>query len=363
MNEPTTASRSTRRWLAIAVIVATLWAVWLILAPLRTPILWAALLAFLMQPLQVKLTRRFRNSPNAAAGVLTALTPIAIFAPLALLGFAFARQIAELVGAMQDNPQWLDYTTWIDPDAHPSIAGAWSWVKERVGIDGQQVQGYLVSSLEAAGKGLAAASGQWFLATAGTVLQFFLMLFILYFMLRDGQKWFDRAASLLPMMRGKRDTLLERLGKVTRAVVYGCGLTAAVQGLLVGIGFAIAGLPGPVVFGVLAGVAALLPFGGAALIWVPAALFLLGTGQYGFGIFMLVWGGVVSVSDNFIRPIIISRYTPVPTLLVFLGVIGGVSAFGFIGFIFGPVILVLATELLRFLEQSMKKDAATVSPG
>ena len=130
------------------------------------------------------------------------------------------------------------------------------------------------------------------------------------------------------------------------------------QGLLVGVGFAIAGLAGPVVFGVLAGVLALLPFGGAAIIWIPAAVYLFASGHYGWGIFMLVWGGIVSISDNFVRPVIISRYTPVPTLLVFLGVIGGVSAFGGIGFVFGPVILVLATELLRFAEESLAQHDA-----
>jgi predicted PurR-regulated permease PerM len=138
-------------------------------------------------------------------------------------------------------------------------------------------------------------------------------------------------------------------------VVYGCGLTAAVQGLLVGTGFAIAGLPGPVVFGVLAGLSALLPFGGAAIVWAPATVYLFASGHFGWGVFMAVWGGIVSVSDNFVRPMIISRYTPVPTLLVFLGVIGGVAAFGPIGFIFGPVILVLAIELLRFAEETLAR--------
>jgi predicted PurR-regulated permease PerM len=186
------------------------------------------------------------------------------------------------------------------------------------------------------------------------VLRFFLMLFILFFVLRDGGLWFGRIAALLPLTGERSNALFTRLGKVLRAVVYGCGLTALAQGALVCIGFAIAGLSGPVVFGVLAAVLALLPFGGAALVWVPGVLYLLGTGQIGWAIFLAIWGGVVSVSDNFIRPMIISRYTPVPTLLVFLGVIGGVSAFGLIGFIMGPVILVLATELLRYAEGSLR---------
>jgi predicted PurR-regulated permease PerM len=353
-------SRLARRWFTIAVVVLALWLVVMVLKPMRMPIIWAALLAFLMQPLQRQLTVRFRNRPSAAAGVLTGLTPVAIFAPLALLGIAFARQIAELASGLQANPQLMDFSSWQDPDAHPRIAALSAWVTARFSLSAMEIQGYLLSGLQNSGRMLAAASGQVFLNTAGTLLRFFLMLFILFFMLRDGQMWFDRAAALLPLMRGKRDALIARLGKVTRAVVYGCGLTAAVQGLMVGIGFAIAGLPGPVVFGVLAGVSALLPFGGAGIVWLPGALYMLATGSYGWGIFLLVWGGVVSTSDNFIRPVIISRYTPVPTLLVFLGVIGGVAAFGLIGFIFGPVILVLATELLRFFEASLQKpdDAA-----
>ena len=154
----------------------------------------------------------------------------------------------------------------------------------------------------------------------------------------------------------KREALFTRLGKVLRAVVYGCGLTALVQGTLVTIGFAIAGLSGPIVFGVLACVMALLPFGGAAWSGCPARSTCWPPGSMGWAIFMLAWGGVVSISDNFIRPIIISRYTPVPTLLVFLGVIGGVAAFGLLGFILGPVILVLATELMRYAEGSIARS-------
>jgi predicted PurR-regulated permease PerM len=188
------------------------------------------------------------------------------------------------------------------------------------------------------------------------LLRFFLMLFILFFALRDGAQWFRRIVALLPLASTNRDALFERLGKVLRAVVYGCGLTALAQGALVTIGFTIAGLSGPIVFGVIAAVFALLPFGGAALVWVPAVLYLFAVGEVGFAIFMLVWGGVVSTADNFIRPVIISRYTPVPTLLVFLGVIGGVAGFGPIGFIIGPVILVLATELLRFVEGTFTRN-------
>jgi predicted PurR-regulated permease PerM len=345
--------RLLRRAFTIGVLLVVLWAIWLILQPMLVAVAWAAFLAFLLQPLQQRLTTRFAGRPNAAAGVITLLTPIAIFAPLVLIGIAFAQQIGALVGTMQQNPELFSLAHWQDPVTHPRIASFTAWFQQKFNVDAAQIRGYLFASLRESAQELAATSGQMFLNAAGSFLRFFLMLFILFFMLRDGAAWSVRIRRLLPLEPERREALALRLGKVTRAVVYGAGLTAAAQGLLVGIGFVIAGLPGSVVFGVIAAVVALLPFGGAALVWLPAALYLIGSGEAGWGVFMLVWGGFVSTSDNFVRPVIISRYTPVPTLLVFLGVIGGVSAFGFIGFIFGPVILVLATELLRFAEEHL----------
>ncbi len=342
-----------QRWLTAAVILLVLLAVWLVLRRLISPIAWAMVLAFLMHPLQRQLTRKLGNRPSAAAGILTGLTPIAIFVPLTLLGLAFAQQVAALAASVEGGNSLFDVARWFDPEAHPRIAGAAAWVAERFDLRLADVQQHLSQGVRDSMGLIARSSGAVVLGTAGALLRFFVMLFILFFMLRDGARWFTRAATLIPLDRQRRHALLTRLGKVLRAVVYGCGLTALVQGTLVGIGFAIAGLPGFVVFGVLAAVSGLLPFGGAALVWAPAVLYLLAMGKYGWAIFMLVWGGLVSTSDNFIRPVIISRYTPVPTLLVFLGVIGGVGAFGLMGFILGPVILVLAVELFRFAEGSL----------
>jgi len=361
MNEADTPNESTvgrhlRRWFAIALVVIVVWMVWQILRPMRMPIAWAAVLGFLLYPLQQTLTRRLHGRRSAAAGIITGLTPLAIIAPLALIGLAFAQQVAALAANLQQNPDLFNLAGWLDPQQHPRIARMGQWAAMRMDMSIPEMQQYVQDGAQALAGKLARSSGSLFLSTAGAVLRFFLMLFILFFVLRDGSIWFARLMSLLPLMPTRREALISRLGKVMRAVVYGCGLTALVQGTLVTIGFAITGLSGPIVFGVLACVMALLPFGGAAVIWVPGVLYLFAVGKIGWAIFLLAWGGVVSVSDNFIRPVIISRYTPVPTLLVFLGVIGGVAAFGPIGFILGPVILVLATELLRFAEGTLGRS-------
>jgi predicted PurR-regulated permease PerM len=351
-----TQSKALRHWFTMGAVAVVLWAIWLVLRPLAVPIAWAAILAFLLHPLQAALTRRFRGYRTAAAATITALTPVAIFAPLALIGVEFAQQIGALSKSLQTHREWFIFATWLDPATHPRIAQAADWVSAHLNISTPELSNQVVAGLERWATALAKSSGHVFLGTAGVVLKFIVMLFILFFFLRDGALGFRRVIDLLPLADDRRDALFTRLGKVLRAVVYGCGLTAIMQGTLVSIGFAITGLPGPIVFGVLATVLALLPFGGAAIVWIPGMLFLFATGNVGMSIFLLVWGGVVSTSDNFVRPVIISRYTPVPTLLVFMGVIGGVAAFGTIGFIVGPVILVLATELLRYAEGSLKRS-------
>jgi len=150
--------------------------------------------------------------------------------------------------------------------------------------------------------------------------------------------------------------LLALIGNTIRAVIYGEGVTAVSQGALVGIGFAIAGLPSAVVFGALAAVLALLPIGGAAFVWVPAVVYLAATSQWGWAIFMLVWGTGVSVADNLMRPLLISSKAPVSMPVVFVGVIGGISAFGMIGVIIGPVLLAVIAALLRYLDETLSRQ-------
>jgi predicted PurR-regulated permease PerM len=158
---------------------------------------------------------------------------------------------------------------------------------------------------------------------------------------------------MLPIEERRRTRLWEHLTEVTRAVFMGIGVTALVQGTLVGIGFWIAGLPSPLVFGVIAALVALIPMVGAALVWAPAALVLALRGDYGHAIFLAVWGAAfVGMADNFLRPLLISGRAEVPTLAVFVGVMGGLAAFGFIGLFVGPIVLGLLVALFRLEAES-----------
>jgi predicted PurR-regulated permease PerM len=167
-----------------------------------------------------------------------------------------------------------------------------------------------------------------------------------------------RLKNLIPMTKARKQELFDYLGAVTRAVVFGTLLTALLQGTLVAIGFAIVDLPSPVVFGVIAAIVALLPIGGTSLVWVPATIVLAVQGRYGAALFMLLWGALlVGLIDNFLKPLLISGRAEVPTLAAFLGVLGGLAAFGPIGMFLGPVILALAIALVRWAEEN--RPAAT----
>ncbi len=204
------------------------------------------------------------------------------------------------------------------------------------------------------------SGGMMLMGALGTTVSFALMLFVLFFVLRDGPTLAQQVVRLLPI-EGRRRTLLQKhLTDMTRAVFLGLGLTAVAQGVLLGVGFWIAGLPSPLVFGVLGVILALVPMVGPALLWIPAAIWLAARGDTGYAIFLALWGSVVvGLVDNLLRPLLISGRAEVPTLAVFIGVIGGLAAFGFIGLFVGPIVLGLLMALFRFeLDRRNVEDGA-----
>jgi len=181
--------------------------------------------------------------------------------------------------------------------------------------------------------------------------------------LRDGPVLARKVVRLLPIEERRRARLWQHLQDVTRAVFIGIGLTALVQGVLVGIGFWIAGLPSPLVFGVLAALFALVPFVGTLIIWGPGAIFLATQGDFGHATFLAAWGViVVGMVDNFLRPMLISGRVQVPTIAVFIGVMGGLSAFGFIGLFLGPIVLGLLVALFSFESEEQRSATKAQKP-
>jgi predicted PurR-regulated permease PerM len=345
-----------RRCFQIAIAVVLAYALYAILEPLRSVLGWAAVLAFILYPLHERLARRLKGRRALSAGILTALTPFLVLAPLAMLGVVFAGQVARLIAYLR-SASFPTYTDLLDRLSHYRlIGGAVAWVRDNAAISAADVQHWLTDGVQALLRSAAAMGGSVALGVFGTLVGFFMMLFLLFFFLQDGRAMLEGVTRLIPVEPGRRGQLLRYLGDVTRAVVYGSAATALIQGVFVGIGFAITGLSSPVVFGVLATIAAFLP-GGAALVLVPAVLYLLFTGHWGWAIFLGCWSGAIAILENVLRPLLTASHAEVSTLAIFIGAIGGAAAFGILGLVIGPVLLSFVVALVRFSQETLPADA------
>ena len=344
--------------LVTALILGGAW--YNLLLPFTAPLLWALLITLALHPLHVRLTRWLRGREQLSAILLTTLTLLALVGPLTAIGAAFVHQASDLLQMVQ---AWLNVEGH-DPMAvvdQPILKNAIEWLSTNFGITLVELRTWTEEAAHSSLSVLATFSGKLFVGALGTIVGLLLTLFFMFFFLRDGHAMFKGIRALVPMPVQKRAELFEHLAAVTRAVMFGVGLTAVVQGTLVGLALLIVGAPSPLVLGVLATLFALLPIGGTALIWLPAALILFAQQRWGAGIFMLIWGVLVSLTDNFLKPMLISGRAQVATLTVFIGVLGGVRVYGPIGLFLGPVVLALAIALIQFTLQTQRSPVVTDS--
>jgi len=328
--------------------------------PFAGPIFWALLLAFMLYPLNEALSRALHGRRGLAALLLTLAGVVLILVPGALIAVAFVSQAGDLVTRIQVIADRHHIAQLSDLLRVPVAERLLDQLASYVPITANQVESWLVENGRSLLRILMGVSGAALASVLGAVIGFALMLFLLFFFLRDGEQLVTRAMRLVPMETKRKGALLDHLSSVTRALVLGTLLTAVAQGALLGIGVAIVGLFSPVVFGVLTALASAVPLVGTALVWVPAVLILLGQGRTWAAIFLTVWSLLLVTSvDNFIKPLVVSGRAGLPTFAVFVGLAGGLAAFGAIGMFLGPVIMALAIALLRFAEETQMAD----SPG
>ena len=350
------------RSFALVTTLVLAFALFRIVQPFLGPLLWALFAAFLLYPLHIRLTAAVRGRAQLSAILLTILTFIVIIGPLTALSAAFAAQVGQLLQNVQSMVADQTRQNVFDLTNVPWVKDAIAWLDSTFGVNVAQLRGWLIEGSREALQSLASLGGKVFIGAVGTVVGFVLMQFMLFFFIRDGQQMVVTARELIPMSNAYKERLFDHLAAVTRAMVYGTGLTALIQGTLVGLAFLFVGLPSPLVFGVIAALCALLPFGGTALVWIPAVIVLGAQGRLGAAIFMLIWGGLlVSLVDNVVRPMLVSGRAQVGTLTVFIGVLGGLAAFGAIGLFLGPVVLALIIALIRFTLEIRQADKVAAS--
>ena len=314
-----------------------------ILYPFFSAILWAAILVFCTWPVFEWLRLHLRLPRSAAALTMVLVTTIVLVLPLALAAPGGAEDVNSLrhslnsllLGGLPPAPHWLGDV----PLIGPPIADYWNTWSADVSAMERFFRPYI---------GMIAEAGlSLLLGIAGGVVHFVMALFIAFFFWISGESMMGQLYSILRRIAGDQaDRLIAVTATTVRGTVYGILGTALVQGILTGTGLWIAGVPRPLLLGALAGLIAVLPIG-APVVWIPASLWLMGSGHMGRGIFLAIWGTVlVSGADHLIRPYFIARGARIPFLLTVLGVLGGTLAFGVLGIFLGPVLLGVGFSLV-----------------
>lgn len=326
-------------------VVSAIWVV----RPIAAPVFWAALVGYLLWPLNERVRRLMADRKSAAALTVSLLALFGLLVPLTVMGVAFAQQSVELAHRLS-RLQAADELRRV-----PWLSNAVEWAQANSPVEANVLRERATDALGDTLTVLASRLGHVFAGAVGVVTGLALTLFVMFFLLRDGKSMMRTFLSAIPFDEERKERFVVHVGEITRGLVVGSLVTAAVQGALVGLAFAILGLPSPVVFGVIAALVSVLPIG-TAIVWFPASVVLALMGRFGAAAFLMVWGiFVVSVVDNLIRPRIVSGRANVPTLPVFLGIIGGIASFGLFGLILGPVVLVLAVELVGELARTRQQ--------
>jgi predicted PurR-regulated permease PerM len=316
----------------------------LVLYPFFSALFWAGILAFTTWPLFQWLHTRLRLRKGAAAMIMILLIAVVIVLPLGLAAPESAGDVMQLRHSIEHAlraglppaPLWLSTL----PGVGPGLADMWNTWAADLSAAFFSVRPYLGILLEGLFRLL--------LGVANGVLMFIFALFITFFFYVYGKPIAARLRAIMLRIAGPRgDRMLGLIGLTVRGVVYSLLGTAVMQGVLLGTGLWLAGVPRPVLLGALAGLISVFP-SGAALVWVPAALSLLFNHHIGHGLFLAAWGFIaVGGADSLIRPWLISRGAALPFLLTVLGVLGGAVAFGLLGIFLGPVLLGIGYTLVN----------------
>ncbi|HXY96940.1 MAG TPA: AI-2E family transporter [Steroidobacteraceae bacterium] len=333
---------SLRRLLMAALLAGLLLLGFLVLDPFIVPVVWAAILGYVTWPGYEWLRRKCGGGNVLAALAMTAVVSAAVIVPLAWLAVVVRLELVHAYSETQrllaggELPPALLKLPWVGDQLRDLAA--------RVAQDPQ--------ALGAALRKLADHSFDQIAHLAGGVgrnaAKLLLTVVSLFFVYRDGAAVAAQLARALEHMVGPRvHSYLQSIGQTVKAVIYGLVLAAVVQGLLVGIGYWLAGVGAPVFLAALTTVCGLIPFAAPA-IWVCVTAWLLLEGNTVAGIGLLVWGGVVmGWTDHIVRPFLISREAEIPFLVVLFGVLGGLAAFGLVGLFVGPVILAVLLAIWR----------------
>lgn len=346
------------RPIAMLLLAALAAGCFVVLLPFLAPILWALILALVTWPAFLRLQDAVGDRRTLAASLMILLLVALLLVPMVVLAFSLAEDAGAFVQRIREfftegtpaAPPWLAGL----PLVGKGLAGLWRDVAEGTISFGQ----YIPKIIQPVGNWLVQAGAR----IGRAVFELSIGLLTLFFFYRDGADAGRDLVQIAQRIGGERSARVLHVAESTmKGVVYGTVGTAFAQGLLTAIGLAITGVPGAMVLGVIAGFAAFLP-AGPVLVWAPAAFWLLANGHLISAIFLVAWGGVaVGMSDNVLKPLFIGRESQLHFLMILLGLLGGMMAFGFLGIFLGPTLLAVGHSIVSEWMRAKAEDLDTTA--
>ena len=341
--------------LVVLVTLAFLGLIWDFLQP----VFWATVLATLFQPVYEWWRTWTPRWPSLASASTVITIIVMVILPLFAVSLAVAQEATgvynRIVAGDIDLQAAITYLEQLVPVATD--------VLERWGLDPDSLRQRLSNTAVTASRTLATqvwAVGQ---NAARFTIQFFLMVYLLFFFLRDGKDILRAFERVLPLGDDREERLFSKFAEVARATLKGTLVVGIVQGTLGGVIFWLLGVQAAILWGVVMTVLSLLPAVGAALVWAPAAAIFLISGAVWKGVVLLVFGTlIIGLADNVLRPLLVGRDTEMPDYLILVATLGGLTLFGISGFVIGPIIAALFLTVWQMFGQEFGTDAPGEAP-
>ena len=320
-----------------------------VVAPFLAPLGWAAVFAMVLNPVQARLEHRV-SKPRAAT-LTTLLAALIVVGPAITVLVLLTTEVTSVVQRVQSGG--------IVVPAAPDVQRWYEGVRAKVLIPlPADPTATLVDAFKTVATYVAGRAGTILQNVASLIFQLFVMLFGLFYFLRDGDRIVGLIRQLLPFEPARRDRMISQTHDLVVATVGSTFAVAITQGALTGITLGFLGFESPVLWGVMTAFTSLLPAVGSGLVWGPAAIYLFATGDFVRAIILVAIGvGVIGMADNVLRPLLLSGRTTMHGLLVFISLLGGMAAFGFIGLVIGPVAVAALGTLLESVLEEHPADA------
>ena len=306
------------------------------------PIIFGIIIAVLAAPLYKRVQKKVKGRTSLAAFILCILLVVVVMIPLILLASVVVRQGIISFNAINE---------WVMAGNLEKVVQIYTNYLPSLGfLNDIDIKATITTLSTNSGKFLIQKSGTIVSNVSAVFINFGLMIFVFFFVVQNEKKLFNYIFHLIPLSSEHETILIEKIKAVSRSAMLGTLVTAAGQGIAGGIAFAICGLPG-FFWGAVMSFASLIPVVGTALVWVPAAIYLLIAGNIKSGVFMIIWSVVVvGMIDNFVRPLFMSGSANMSTVVIFFSILGGLNFFGLAGLLYGPLIFGITMVLFYIYE-------------